>query len=118
VDLGTSPDDGQTATVSFAQMLKAGAKSTVWPKAKTDSEKSPKSSTTRHVGSDESDNEDKVPVPEFHSSFGSALETAFESIHTRKGRLIRKVQLSCYFGIFFIVKTKAVFKFRMRVITI
>lgn len=68
------------------QMLKAGAKSTVWPKAKSESEKSPQAVSTRHVGSDESDNEDKIPVPEFHSSFGSALEAAFESIQTRKGR--------------------------------
>lgn len=70
---------------SSFQMLKAGAKSTVWPKAKTESEKSPQSVSARRAGSDDSDNEDKVPVPEFHSSFGSALEAAFESIQTRKG---------------------------------
>lgn len=86
--LGTSPgecDEGnQTSTVSFAQMLKAGAKSTVWPKMKSDAVKSPSAQSGERVGSDESDNEDKIPVPKFQSSFGSAIEAAFESIDTKK----------------------------------
>ncbi|WAR03372.1 RNF10-like protein [Mya arenaria] len=61
-------DDGQTACVSFAQMLKAGSKSsTVWPKGKADQEKSPISLGSGRVGSDESDNEDKVPVPQYNT---------------------------------------------------
>lgn len=66
-------------------MLKAGAKSTVWPKMKSDTEKSPVSPSDVRIGSDESDNEDKVPVPKYQSSFGSAIEAAFESIGTKKG---------------------------------
>lgn len=79
----TSPGD-QTSTVSFAQMLKAGAKASVWPKAKSESSsKSPMSPTSGRPGSDESDNEDKIPVPKFQSSFGSAIEAAFENIHNK-----------------------------------
>ncbi|XP_053374872.1 RING finger protein 10-like [Mercenaria mercenaria] len=84
---GTSPAEGdegsQTSTVSFAQMLKAGAKSTVWPKMKSDTATSPVSPQSAPAGSDESDNEDKIPVPKFQSSFGSAIEAAFESIGTK-----------------------------------
>ena len=72
-------------------MLKAGAQSTKWPSLKTDKKEqptSPSSSTTIHRhGSDESDNEDKVPVPEFHSSFGSAIEAAFENIGSKNGKM-------------------------------
>ncbi|KAL4223854.1 RING finger protein 10 [Mactra antiquata] len=87
---GSSPtdvDDGnQTSVVSFAQMLKAGNKSTVWPKAKTDNPVSPLSSSSRQTGSDESDNEDKIPVPKYQNSFGSAIEAAFHSIETKTER--------------------------------
>lgn len=92
--IGASPtDDGQTAVVSFAQMLKAGAQqSTKWPKMKTDKkeqQQSPSSSSHRH-GSDESDNEDKIPVPEFHSSFGSAIEAALENIGSKNDMEVQK----------------------------
>ena len=78
-------------------MLKAGAQSTKWPSMKTDKKEqqtSPSSSTTsgRH-GSDESDNEDKVPVPEFHSSFGSAIEAAFENIGSKNGKTRQQLAL-------------------------
>lgn len=83
---GMSPgDDGQTAAVSFAQMLKSGAKSaTSWPKVRVGAEKSPAFLKSKSQGSDDSDNEDKVPVPEFSSSFGSALEAAFQTISSKK----------------------------------
>ncbi|XP_060594010.1 E3 ubiquitin-protein ligase RNF10-like isoform X2 [Ruditapes philippinarum] len=82
---GTSPceEGSQTSTVSFAQMLKAGQKSTVWPKMQSETSKSPVSPSSGRGGSDESDNEDKIPVPKYQSSFGSAIEAAFESIGTK-----------------------------------
>lgn len=67
------------------QMLKAGSQAKVWPKAKSESEKTAVSGRTRPADTDDSDNEDKIPVPEFHSSFGNALEVAFETIQSRKG---------------------------------
>lgn len=67
-------------------MLKSGAKSaSAWPKVKTGAEKSPLSPKSKGQGSDDSDNEDKVPVPEFSSSFGSAMEAAFQTIGSKKG---------------------------------
>lgn len=79
-------DDGsQTAVVSFAQMLKAGAQAPVWPKAKSDaSQLSSQSSGARRAGSDESDNEDKIPVPEYQSSFGSAIEAALINVSVKQ----------------------------------
>lgn len=74
-------DEGQTAVVSFAQMLKAGAQSTKWPVAKTEQPSPPV--RAGHHGSDDSDNEDRVPVPEYHSSFGSAIEAALENIGSK-----------------------------------
>ena len=71
-------------------MLKAGAQqSTKWPKMKTDKkEQQPSPSSSSHRdGSDESDNEDKIPVPEFHSSFGSAIEAALENIGSKNGKM-------------------------------
>lgn len=77
-------DEGhQTTTLSFAQMLKADVRSTVWAKTKIEASKPSKLTGPYAAGSDESENEDKVPVPEFHSSFGSALEAAFETIDRR-----------------------------------
>ena len=68
-------------------MLKAGAQSTKWPVAKAD-QPSPPVRVGRH-GSDDSDNEDRVPVPEYHSSFGSAIEAALENIGSKSGKHFR-----------------------------
>ena len=69
-------------------MLKAGAHAPVWSKAKSDSSQlSPLSPASRRGGSDESENEDKITVPEYQSSFGNAIEAAFVNASTKqKGR--------------------------------
>ena len=67
-------------------MLKAGTQTTKWPKMKPEQVVSPSSSGSRQAGSDDSDNnEDKIPVPEFHRSFGSAIEAALTSIDSKQG---------------------------------
>jgi len=76
--MGSSPmeDGAQNSSVSFAQMLRAGkAKPEAWPKV------SPGTSALGGgpaakvaAGSDESDNEDRVPVPTYQSSFGEAIQ--------------------------------------------
>ena len=67
-------------------MLKAGTQTTKWPKMKPEQVVSPSSSGSHQAGSDDSDNnEDKIPVPEFHRSFGSAIEAALTSIDSKQG---------------------------------
>ena len=70
----------------YFQMLKAGTQSAKWPKMKTEQPVSVASSSSRHAGSDDSDNEDKIPVPEFQRSFGSAIEAALENIGSKNGK--------------------------------
>jgi len=80
-------------------MLKAGqTKAPVWPKVKS-STSAPSLSSLRSpghpAGSDESDNEDKVPVPEYSSSFGHALQAAFDTIPAKTSTLHRLAAGSC-----------------------
>ena len=70
----------------YFQMLKAGTQSAKWPKMKTEQPVPVASSSSRHAGSDDSDNEDKIPVPEFQRSFGSAIEAALENIGSKNGK--------------------------------
>ena len=72
------------------QMIRGGTQATVWPKAKTESREPVRSrqmSGSQHPGSDESDNEDRVPVPQFQDSFGCDIQAALENIEKKaKGR--------------------------------
>ena len=65
-------------------MLKAGKSKPMeaWPKARRVSE----SRDPRALGSDESDNEDRIPVPAFQDSFGSAIQQAFDNMSAEKGK--------------------------------
>lgn len=77
---GDHDDEGlQTSSLSFAQMLKGGSSRTVWPKVnKPTSVSDEPSATARKTGSDDSDPEDKVPVPLYSHSFGDAIQTALD----------------------------------------
>ncbi|KAK3589143.1 hypothetical protein CHS0354_017110 [Potamilus streckersoni] len=67
----------QKTSLSFAQMLKAGKQVTVWPKAvKQEVISVSPVIKPKNPSSDESDSEDRIPVPEFHASFGDAIEAA------------------------------------------
>ncbi|XP_033747889.1 RING finger protein 10-like [Pecten maximus] len=68
----TEVDGDQTTNVSFAQMLKAGKRQVpVWPKA----------ARGRGPSTCPWDSEDKVPVPEYHNSFGDAFQTALDNLN-------------------------------------
>ncbi len=41
---------------------------------------------TRAADSEDSDSEDRVPIPVFQSSFGDAIQAALDSYDTHKGR--------------------------------
>ncbi|OWF40272.1 RING finger protein 10 [Mizuhopecten yessoensis] len=74
----------QTTNVSFAQMLKAGKRQApVWPKTARSEGPAPIAVRGRTIsrGSEDSDPEDKVPVPEYHNSFGDAFQTALDNLH-------------------------------------
>lgn len=84
--LSEDADGQQTSSVSFAQMLKAGpAKTPSWPKVKAKTENPIPSCSVRSKDSDESDNEDRVPVPMFQDSFGDAIQSALEN-HMAKSK--------------------------------
>ncbi|KAL3856865.1 hypothetical protein ACJMK2_011576 [Sinanodonta woodiana] len=71
----------QTTNLSFAQMLKAGKQATVWPKAgKQEVISVSPVIKPNNPGSDESDSEDRIPVPEFHASFEDAIQAAIQSL--------------------------------------
>ncbi|XP_013402589.1 RING finger protein 10 [Lingula anatina] len=75
-------DDGQSSTPSFAQMLKAGkAKPSpvaAWP---VQTSSTPSRPPGHSPGSDEnSDSEDRVPVPVFQTSFGDAIQAALDKL--------------------------------------
>lgn len=73
-------DGDQTTNISFAQMLKAGKRQEpMWPKVAK--EPVPIRPRTISRGSEDSDPEDKVPVPEYHNSFGDAFQTALDNLH-------------------------------------
>lgn len=76
---GDYNDEGQqTSSLSFAQMLKGGGSSkTVWPKVNKPTSDEP-STAARKTGSDDSDPEDKTPVPLYSHSFGDAIQTALD----------------------------------------
>ncbi|XP_060076301.1 E3 ubiquitin-protein ligase RNF10-like [Ylistrum balloti] len=82
-DVETEGD--QTTSVSFAQMLIAGKRQVpVWPKAAArggDTASVIARGRTVSRGSEDSDPEDKVPVPEYHNSFGDAFQTALDNLH-------------------------------------
>lgn len=75
---------------SMLQMLKGGKVKAppAWPKTglgtvkETTSHKSPQ---TPGTDSDGSDNEDRVPVPQYQNSFGDAIEAAFVTLAKSKG---------------------------------
>lgn len=65
-------------------MLKAGSSKTpTWSKAKNKPENPLHSSLSRSKDSEDSDNDDKVPV--FRESFGDAIQTALET-HMAKSK--------------------------------
>jgi hypothetical protein len=74
--------DGQqtSSTPSFAQMLQQGKTRTVeaWSKTKNEAPAT-KTEGKKSADSDESDNEDRVPVPVFQTSFGDAIQAALDS---------------------------------------
>lgn len=79
----SSTSDGNQTT-SFAQMLKSGKlRSSVGPAQASGSLK-PDSALRGHPAcasdSDISDNEDKIPVPNFQNSFGDAIQTALDNL--------------------------------------
>ncbi|XP_046574143.1 RING finger protein 10-like [Haliotis rubra] len=101
---GASPSiedvsDGEQTSMSFAQMLKAGkAKAkTVWPRPV---ESQPLAQTVpvvpRSADTDDSDNEDRVPVPMYQDSFSCAIQAALDTIdkpkEARPGNAGRKKQ--------------------------
>lgn len=61
----------------------------VWPKPNASAESTGRpgggKSNQRRTDSDESDPEDKVPVPEFHSAFEDAIQQAFDNLSKSKG---------------------------------
>ncbi|XP_064612555.1 E3 ubiquitin-protein ligase RNF10-like [Liolophura sinensis] len=81
-----------SGTRSFATMLKEGkAMPKVWPKSNTSADSTVRPGVEkpiqRRLDSDESDPEDKVPVPEFHSAFEDAIQQAFDNLSKSKGVL-------------------------------
>ena len=62
-------------------MLRAGkAKAEVWPKVSPNvTSVSANGPAAKSPGSDESDNEDRVPVPTYQDSFGNAIQQALDN---------------------------------------
>ncbi|XP_071094265.1 E3 ubiquitin-protein ligase RNF10-like [Haliotis cracherodii] len=101
---GASPaiedvSDGEQTSMSFAQMLKAGkAKAKpMWPRpveAQVLAQAGPV--VPRSADTDDSDNEDRVPVPMYQDSFSCAIQAALDTIdkpkEARPGNAGRKKQ--------------------------
>lgn len=103
--VGSPPDasaqadsaDGQAASFSFAQMLRKGkAKpADAWPRSKSDANATSPDSikSPGGGGSDEdSDCEDRVPVPTFQNSFGDAIQAALDNYQKSPGKDTAKDQ--------------------------
>lgn len=81
---GSSDDCAQTATLSFAQMLRAGkakpqemmVKPTAAASSHCESKSAPKGSDS------ETDDEDRIPVPVYQASFGDAIQQALDKYKT------------------------------------
>ena len=81
---GSSDDCVQTATLSFAQMLRAGkAKPQEMMGKAAAAAASPCESKSAPKGSDsETDDEDRIPVPVYQASFGDAIQQALDKYKT------------------------------------
>lgn len=82
---GSADDVQSSSSLSFAQMLRAGKAKPreAWGKAGTaQAEQSAAAPKLKSPGSDESDNEDRVPVPMFQTSFGVAIQEALDQMAT------------------------------------
>ena len=55
-----------------------------WPKRPSESE----SQSSEKCGSEESDNDDKVPIPVYQNSFGDAIQKALDSYDKNPGENI------------------------------
>ncbi|XP_050408467.2 RING finger protein 10 [Patella vulgata] len=89
----SSPEDNNSSSVSFAQMLRQGpakAQQPIWPKPVNKVESFPALGASRGAAaagggdSDGSDMEDYVPVPEYGRSFGNAIQAALDNAAAAK----------------------------------
>ena len=87
--LATSPlgnissDDGVHATLSFAQMLRAGKAKSQEVMSKMTNTVNLCESKSAPKGSDsETDDEDRIPVPVYQASFGDAIQQALDKYKT------------------------------------
>ncbi|XP_048748109.2 RING finger protein 10-like isoform X2 [Ostrea edulis] len=82
VTLGSSleEDEGQQTSMSFAQMLRGGAKKTpLWPKVTE-----PKSEARPLTRDSDGSEEECSTAPVFQNSFGEAIQTALENLESGK----------------------------------
>lgn len=91
----SAPSDIGQSSVSFAAALKKAKQAPVSPwglrsNVATDQAASqPQPTASRKAGSDESDNEDRVPVPVFQASFSDAIQRALEKVEAAAGSEVK-----------------------------